>query len=396
MTESAADSALPRAIVRFVRLLRAVGIQRGAQEAREAIQAVLHVGLGDRQRFRDALAAVLVKRGEELPIFEQAFALFWRSTRATPATLEDLLAQIKSRLAPKPSSRRLSERLAQHYFGQAAAPSATETQAPVGSAASERERLSHRDFEQLTTAEFFELKRLVAASRWRWTHRPSRRTAPDRRRGRLDWRRTARALARGQLAPVRLRRRRAPVPMIVLCDISGSMTAHMRGVLLFLHALCQTRHPIEVFVFSTRLTRITPQLRSKDADIALGLAAQTASDWEGGTRLADCLEEFAERWLRRVASRPADFVLVSDGLDGSTDAPERTRARLEESLAHIAGSFRRVTWVNPLFRFGQYRALALGPSVLERFADRRLSGHDLASLAALLDADPVPSRGLRR
>ena len=395
-TQSSAASELPRAIVQFGRLLRAAGLTCGAQEARAAVAAVSHVGLADRRRFRDALAAVLVKRCEEIEIFEQAFSLFWRAARPLPPTLEDLLAQIKSRLAGKQRARLLSERLAQHYFGPAGtARSDTEPAADVGSAGSERERLWHRDFELLTPTEFFALRRMLATLRVSWPRRHSRRTVVDRNRGPLDWRRTARALARWQLTPIRLRRRLAPVPMIVLCDVSGSMSAHSRGVLLFLHALCQTRRPIEVFVFSTRLTRITPQLRSKDADIALGLAAQTASDWEGGTRLAGCLEEFTDRWLRRVASRPSDLVLVSDGLDGGADAPERTRARLEAALAHMEGSVKHLIWVNPQFRYDGYRALALGPAVLERFADRRLSGHDLASLAELFAGDHG-IRGLRR
>ncbi|HSH41511.1 MAG TPA: VWA domain-containing protein, partial [Arenicellales bacterium] len=256
-------SRLPENMVHFVRLLRAAGFSCGIPETREALQAVEEVGLRSRAGFHDALASVLVNRQQEMEIFEQAFDLFWRNPRPLPQTLEDLLSQIKSRLAPPQTSRRLSERLAQHYFGTPARregedePDIEFDYAGTGSA---RERLFHRDFQQLGPDEFFELKRLIRQLRPRLPRRLSRRTETNRNRGPLDWRRTARGLARGRLDLVRRRRRRTSVPLVVLCDMSGSMSDYTRATLLFFHALCQARHPVEVFVFSTHVTRITPEL----------------------------------------------------------------------------------------------------------------------------------------
>lgn len=379
-------SRLPENVVHFVRLLRAAGFSCGVPETREALRAVEQIGVRSRADFHDALACVLVNRQQEMEIFDQAFDLFWRNPRPLPQTLQDLLAQIKSRLAPPQTSRRLSERLAQHYFG---APPHRENDEEPGieldyaGTGSSRERLFHRDFQQLGPDEFFELKRLIRHLHPRLPRRASRRTEHNRSRGPLDWRRTARGLARGRLDLVRRRRRRTEVPLVVLCDMSGSMSDYTRATLLFFHALCQARHPVEVFVFSTHVTRITPELRYRDADIALSLAASAANDWEGGTRLADCLEQFVDRWLQRVLARPSDLVLVTDGLDGCDPEVEHIGERLETALRHLGASARRFTWINPMLRYEHYESRALGPSILERHARRRLSGHNLQSLCEL-------------
>lgn len=383
-------SRLPENMVHFVRLLRAAGFSCGVPETREALRAVEEVGLHSRADFHDTLASVLVNKQQEMEIFDQAFDLFWRNPRPLPQTLEDLLSQIKSRLAPPQTSRRLSERLAQHYFGTP--PRGEGEQEPdiefdYAGTGSSRERLFHRDFQQLGPDEFFELKRLIRQLRPRLPRRASRRTETNRSRGPMDWRRTARALARGRLDLVRRRRRRTAVPLVVLCDMSGSMSDYTRATLLFFHALCQARHPVEVFVFSTHVTRITPELRYKDADIALSLAASAASDWEGGTRLADCLEEFVDRWLQRVLARPSDLVLVTDGLDGCDPEVEHIAERMEAALDHLEASARSVTWINPMLRYEHYESRALGPSILERHATRRVSGHNLESLCELFAVD---------
>ena len=385
-------SRLPENVVHFIRLLRAAGFSCGVPETRTALRAVEEVGVHSRTDFHDALASVLVNRQQEMEIFDQAFNLFWRNPRPLPQTLEDLLSQIKSRLAPPQTSRRLSERLAQHYFG--APPRREDQEEPdiefdYAGTGSSRERLFHRDFQQLGPDEFFELKRLIKQLHPRLPQRQSRRTEINRNRGPLDWRRTARGLARGRLDLFRRRRRRTAVPLVVLCDMSGSMSDYTRATLLFFHALCQARHPVEVFVFSTHVTRITPELRYKDADIALSLAASAANDWEGGTRLADCLEEFVSRWLQRVLARPSDLVLVTDGLDGCDPEAEHIAERLEASLKHLEASARRFTWINPMLRYAHYESRALGPSILERHAERRVSGHNLESLCELFTIDDL-------
>lgn len=380
-------SRLPENMVHFIRLLRAAGFTCGVTETREALRAIEQVGVHSRADCHDALATVLVNRQQEMEIFDQAFDLFWRDPRPLPQTLEGLLSQIKSRLAPPQTSRRLSERLAAHYFGTPPRPPEDQEDPDIefdyAGTGSSRERLFHRDFEQLGPDEFFELKRLIRRLRLQLPRRLSRRTEVNRDQGPLDWRRTARGLARGRLDLVHRRRRRTAVPLVVLCDMSGSMSDYTRATLLFFHALCQARHPVEVFVFSTRLTRITPALRHKDADIALALAASAANDWEGGTRLAGCLETFVERWLRRVLARPSDLVLVTDGLDGSDPEAERIGERLEASLKHIGASARSFTWLNPMRRYGGYESRALGPSILERRAHCCASGHNLKSLCEL-------------
>jgi uncharacterized protein len=374
-------------IIRFARLLRAAGMSCGLEESRSAVAAVDYVGIRDLQRFRDALAATLVKRGEEIELFDQAFELYWRRPDQRLQPLEEVLRQIRSRLAPPRDRRRVSQRLVWAFFGQSGADERHEEEppAPVGGAASSREELLQRDFAQLSPDEFSMLARMLPRLIRHWPKRRTRRFAVDAALGRPDWRRTMRAMTRLRNVPVRTRPRLQAVPLILLIDVSGSMTAYLRRALLFAHALCQTRKPVEVFVFATRLTRITRQLRSKDFDIGVAVASRTAIDWEGGTSLAACLQQFVEQWLKAVASRPSDFVMFTDGLEGDDDDPPQVQARLESLLARIRARVRSFAWVNPMFQIPGYQAAALGPSVLDRHADRRLSGHNLADLMALFE-----------
>lgn len=375
-------------IVHFVRLLRAAGLPRGIDDAALALSAVSLVGLRNRHDFRSALLTTLVRKPEERELFDQAFLVFWRNPQALNAPLQELLASIKSRLSPKKTGRRLSERLASSFFGKASARAQEEPELEVNTegTGSLRERLWHRDFDSMSSEEFVQVKRLIQSLRMGMPTIASRRRRPFVRGG-IDWRQTIRASMRGDLRPRFRARRRRPLGVVALCDISGSMSQYSRAGLIFLHALSQQSHGLEAFTIGTRLTRVSRDLRDRDPDIALAQVASRASDWSGGTRLTDSLEEFVAHWLRRVLSRPSLLVLLTDGIDGADSGSTAQRvARLETVFARISRSAKQVIWVNPLMRWQGYLPKAQAASVIARYANQRVSGHNLQSLSLLASA----------
>ncbi len=219
----------------------------------------------------------------------------------------------------------------------------------------------------------------------------SRRTRPTGS-GRLpDWRRTFRDAARrgGEFRAPALRERRFRWPnLVALCDISGSMSDYSRAVLHFLHTVSNNQGDgwarVHAFTFGTRLTNITRHLRRRDVDAALAAAGEEARDWEGGTRIGECLRAFNRDWSRRVLSQGAVVLLISDGLDrGDPDdlAREMDRLRL---------SSRRLIWLNPLLRFDGFLPKAAGVRAMLPRVDSFRAGHSVASLEALAEAIARP------
>jgi hypothetical protein len=177
----------------------------------------------------------------------------------------------------------------------------------------------------------------------------------------------------------KIRRTRRP-PLVVLCDISGSMDAYSRLFLHFLYALLNARERVHCFLFGTRLTNITRLLRDRDPDAAIAKVAASVADWSGGTRIGEALDTFNKRWARRVLGQNATVLLFTDGLDraggeGIADAARRLRA-----------SSRRLIWLNPLLRYEQYAPLAAGARELERHVTELRPCHNLASIADLAAA----------
>ena len=244
----------------------------------------------------------------------------------------------------------------------------------------------------MTAAEIAEAKRAIA--RLKLPVRPfmSRRTRAATLGHLPDWRRTMRASLRGGGVPVlarRERRERWPA-LVALCDISGSMAAYSRMLLHFLHAAANAKgagwSKVHVFTFATRLTNITRHLHERDVDEALKRAGREARDWEGGTRIGACLEQFNREWSRRVLGQGAVVLLITDGLD--RDDPDRL-AREAERL-HL--SCRRLIWLNPLLRWEGFEARAQGVRALLPHVDAFVSAHNIASLEALAETHR-PRRG---
>jgi len=245
---------------------------------------------------------------------------------------------------------------------------------------SEREVLQRADFETMTQEELAQAKKLISSLRLPIPEMRTRRLVADPRGPLVDMRASLRASLRAGADIIPLKRRsqdeRHP-PLVVLCDISGSMSRYSRMFLHFLHAITNDRDRVHTFVFGTRLTNITRHLRHRDVDVALAGVAQAVADWSGGTRIGASLKEFNLRWSRRVLGQNAVMLLITDGLDrdlGRDLGPEMERLRK---------SCRKLIWLNPLLRYEGFEPRPLGVRVMLPHVDEFLPAHNIESLIEL-------------
>lgn len=253
-------------------------------------------------------------------------------------------------------------------------------QPPAALAASATEVLRHRDLGRLAPDEVDEVRRLLAAFRLPGEQRRTRRFAPATR-GALDRPRTVRALLRHGGEPSTLRhraRRERPRRVVLLVDVSGSMSPYADALLRFAHAATRAvERPVEVFTIGTRLTRVTRELSLRDPDAAMAAATTAVPDWSGGTRLGDLLKEFLDRWGQRGMARGAVVVVLSDGWERG-DA-----TRLAEQMARLHRLAHRIVWANPLKARPGYAPLAAGMAAALPHVDDFVEGHSIAALEHL-------------
>ncbi len=373
-------------VAHFVRVLRKSGLPVGPARTLAALEAIEAVGVDNRTDFRAALAAVLVSRHEHLPIFEQAFDLFWRNPRLLEKMLAALLPKVHGRGTRSDEPQlpaRLAEAMLPPALPDAPLPQIERVDLDASFTFSAREVLQHKDFETMTSAELAAVRSMLARLRLPLPDVPTRRTTPASRGNRVDLRATLRRMtgASGTLAPLRWRRRtgRTP-PLVVLCDISGSMERYARMLLHFLHAITNDRDRVHVLLFGTRLTNITRHLRHRDVDVALARVTAAVPDWSGGTRIGGCLAEFNRSWSRRLLGQNAVVLLISDGLDA--EAGEGLAAQTER----LAKSCRRLVWLNPLLRYEGFEARPAGIRAMLPHVDDFLPVHNLESLTDLAAA----------
>jgi uncharacterized protein with von Willebrand factor type A (vWA) domain len=377
----------------FARTLRAAGLPIGPGRVIEALRAVETVGIGRREDFYWTLHSVFVNRQDQRPIFDQAFHVFWRN----PQLLERMMAMLLPSIgAPDDAnkgeeiSRRLAEALkAERGDGEEGeAPEEEELEIDAAMTYSARELLQRADFEKMSVAELEQAKRLIARMTLPIMDLPTRRFAPDPHGRRIDMRATLRAALRsGGLPALRRRspRRRHP-PLVIICDISGSMSRYSRIVLHFMHAVTNDRDRVFAFLFGTRLTNITRLLRHRDVDVALDRVARSVEDWSGGTRIGHCLAEFNAKWSRRVLGQGAVVLFISDGLD--RDIGEG----LEREMERLHKSCRRLIWLNPLLRYDAYEPKSMGARAIMPHIDDFRPVHNLESLADLGAVLTAPGR----
>lgn len=375
-------------IVHFARVLRRAGLKAGPQQVLDAIAAVEAAGLNRREDFYWTLHATLVKRHEDELIFEQAFHVFWRDPQLLDRMMALMLPEIRT---PDNEDReKANRRISDALFGKEPnkqEPDEPELEIDASETFSASEVLRKKDFEQMTAAELAEARAAIARLHLPLDEARTRRTAPSARGRIVDMRATLRASLRaGGIIPLRKReyRHRRP-PLVVLCDISGSMSAYSRIFLHFLHALTNDRDRVHVFLFGTRLTNVTRELKHRDVDEALARVTAAVGDWDGGTRIGETLHRFNVDWGRRVLGQGAVVLLVTDGLD--RDAGEG----VEPEIARLHRQAKRLIWLNPLLRYDRFQPKAQGIRALLPHVDEFRPVHNIASLAALIEALSAPA-----
>ena len=378
-------------LMHFARTLRAAGLPVGSGAVLDALRAVEAVGLARRDDFYWTLHSVFVRRADQRPLFDEAFHVFWRNPQLLERVASLLLPTVHTppRGDARPLSRRLSEALFAGADGEARTrESDEELEFDATLTWSEQEVLRTRDFEQMSAAELAETKAAIARLRLAVPPAPTRRYRPHSRGSLVDMRTTLRRSLRqgsGEVLLVRRRRLRKPAPIVVLCDISGSMSRYSRVLLHFAHALTRDRTRVFSFVFGTRLTNITRQLRGRDPDAAIERASEEVEDWSGGTRIGQCLDRFNREWSRRVCGQGAVVLFISDGLD--RDAGEGLGPQVER----LHKSCRRLVWLNPLLRYQGFAPKAAGIRALLPHVDEFRPVHNLESLEDLAAALLVPA-----
>ncbi len=383
---------LPANVMHFARLLRRAGLPVGPAETIAASQALIHVDIGDRRQVQAALRAIMTHRREHHDVFDHAFALFWRDPAAAMA--QTALAMLSEKVPrekakPAPGQRRVAEAMAAPREARPKEDTPPELDSVL--TVSERELLQDMDFEQMTAADINNAKAEIRRLRLPLDLRRTRRVRRDSRGPRIDLAGTLRKSLRhgGEITDfARTSRVVRPPPLVVLCDISGSMARYAQVLLHFLHAVANDRDRVHVFLFGTRLSNITRQLKHRDAEVAFQMVAHAVPDWSGGTRIGEALAEFNRRWAKRVLGQGAVVLLVTDGLDRDG------AAGLAENMDRLHRSCRRLIWLNPLLRWQGFQPKSQGIRAMLPHVDEFRTVHNIDSLRALIDllSRPAPSR----
>ncbi len=365
-------------VMHFVRGLRGAGLPAGPGKTVAAVRAVEAVDPTRRSDLYWALYAVLVERREQHEIFDQAFRLFWRESRPTSAAGAPVMATDRLPLPETPeASRRVREAMAPRAPEEPEARESVEIELDAALTFSPREVLQEMDFEDMSADELAQAKQAIAALRLPIAPVPTRRFRADARGRRIDMRATLRASLRssGDMMPLKRRSRAARLPpLVVLCDVSGSMSRYSRMFLHFVHAVTNDRDRVHSFLFGTRLTNVTRYLRHRDVDVAVGRSSRAVRDWSGGTRIGPCLRGFNREWSRRVLAQGAVVLLITDGLDRDD------LGILRGEIERLHKSCRRLIWLNPLLRYEGFKPEAGGVRAILPHIDDFRPVHNIASL----------------
>ncbi|WP_020205865.1 VWA domain-containing protein [Cupriavidus sp. WS] len=375
---------LARNVAHFVRLLRDAGFGLSPAHAADTLDALQYVDIGRRDEVRAAMAALMVGGPDQRPLFDAAFDLFWRDPDWEGKLRALLLPRVDAGTPPPRRGNRLADALAARQPPRAARREKENEEtgerfgAPLTFSA--QERLAQRDFETLGAEEWRALRHMIRARHARLATERTRRLRAAASGPRADLRASARLAVRQQGEWLRWKFRRQAErrpPLVLLLDISGSMSQYSRAVLYFCHALMQSRERLSVFLFGTRLTNITRALRERDPDEAVEAIAGQVRDWAGGTRIGAALAAFNRQWARRTLSGRATVLLVTDGLD------HEDIGLLETEMARLRRFAHRILWLNPLLRYAGFTPRARGVQAILPHVDALRPAHNLDSLFAL-------------
>jgi len=390
-------------LTEFGRILWEVGIDVGPRQMLDLAETLNYIDVTNKEDFYHTLKCSLLARHEQETLFNQLFLYYWymrdrqdkkldnpkgaakreeRQIRLPPSELKRLAEHmnaneqqrkdLRNEMRQSERPRRARERVDEQDDNDDAT--------PQGTAYSAIEMLRKKDFESFTWEEVQEAKKLMAEMRWHLGMRPTHRKSPARSGSYPDMRRIVRRNLKygGEILELTWREiKRKPRPLVIICDISGSMSLYSRLLLHFIHTISNGLMNVEAFVFGTRLTRITRQLKKRDVDDAVRDVSKSVQDWSGGTRIGDALHFFNHKWARRVLGRGAVVLVISDGWDRGEPG------LLEVEMDRLQHSCHRLIWLNPLLGSPDYRPLTIGMKTALPYIDNFLPAHNLDSLIHL-------------
>ena len=377
-------------IIGFANLLRTVGFSLGTESTSLASRAISNLSAGDSVAFFWVLYSLFVTRHSQQEIFTQAFTMYWMYNGAISELLDNAEGANSPRDRPV-MIRRLREALSQNSTPPPT-PQNTENSREMINTYSDIEVLRHIDFAQMSEIEFRQALLEIFRLKIPFDEILSRRFETGKQRTRIDIRKAFREMASngGDIASLHFQHRTLKrVPLVVLCDISGSMENYTRILLQFLYFLTHERNHVSVFLFGTRLSNITHYLKDRDPDRAISRVSQEVADWAGGTRIGACLRQFNRDWSRRLLGQNATVLILTDGLErGDQDV-------LGKEVRRLRARSRRLVWLNPLTGYAEYKPTATGAQILSRHADAMLPCHNLDSFKILSDGLSQIRRGNR-
>jgi uncharacterized protein with von Willebrand factor type A (vWA) domain len=382
-------------LMMFAEVLRRLGLDVGSGNVLDLVRATEHAPIGRKQDFHQAARCILVHRKQDLALFDEAFRVFWRRP-ATGQVTRDLRSLGEERRYRQPQvGPPPGEDTGGEDDADGEGDDRPTDRVDLTRTFSAREVLREKDFAGFTPAEVADARRMMAGLCWNLGRRRTRRLVPGPGLE-LDLRKTLRRNLKygGELMELAQRRRKdKPRPLVLICDVSGSMERYTRMLLHFIHTVAGSMDRVEAFLFATRLTRITRYLNHRGVDRAVNEVARAVPDWAGGTRIGQALKTFNFQWLRRVLGGGAVVLIISDGWDrGEPELLAREASRLQRSC-------HRLIWLNPLLGSASYQPSTRGMQAALPYLDDFLPVHNLNSLEALArhlnDLSPHRSLGPR-
>lgn len=388
-------------LTEFGRLLWEAGLNIGPRKLLDLAETLEDIDLTNKDDFYYTLKCCLLTRHEQEPVFDQLYHYYWfvrdnpnqkkpdkngtvkreeRPLRLPPSERKRLAEHLNTpeqRKDMRTEMREAERRMQKDRYDD---DEEDDTGNPQGTAYSAIEMLRKKDFENYSWDEMQEAKRLMAAMRWNLGMRPTRRKTPARKGSYPDMRRMVRRNLKygAEMIDLTWRKiKRKPRPLVIICDISGSMSLYSRLLLHFIHTISNGLMNVEAFVFGTRLTRITRQLKRRDVDDAVRDVSKAVQDWSGGTRIGDAIHYFNQKWARRVLGHGAVVLIISDGWDRGE------AGMLQAEMDRLQHSCHRLIWLNPLLGSPDYRPLTIGMKTALPFIDNFLPAHNLDSLISL-------------
>ncbi len=362
-------------ILTFSRLLRRAGLPVTLEQTMNFARALTLVDIGDREQVYYAARDLLVSRQEHFQLFDILFNRFWRrqsKVRGSSGQIAPIAPRHQPQAQNTAGTFTLLGYLARESDPELDVADRSETYSAV-------EVLQQRRFSEMSPEELETIHRLIQRMRWQISLRQTRRRIPDSRGNIIHLRRILRsAVKHGGVAwnlswqDLKIKQR----PIVLIADISGSMERYTRLILQFFYSVTNSLQNVESFVFATRLSRLTPQLKLKNIDRAIEETGQEVVDWSGGTRIGECLRAFNRQWSRRVVRRGAIVIIVSDGWERGDVSI------LKQEMRYLKHRCYRLIWLNPLLGTRGYRPLAEGMAAALPFIDDFLPIHNLQSLSA--------------